>query len=130
MTTTDKLTNAELFHYTHAGKPSERLMARELLAHRRASQAAPAPSDGLREVSVKPLEWDDSTRGMWSGRPSVKLGSLAFWVFLSDLGFEYISKGKKQSYPTLEHAKAAAQADYETLIRAALTPAPAQEGDE
>lgn len=48
MTTTemsgmDRLTDAELFYWEYSGTPSERIMARELLAHRRASQAAPAP---------------------------------------------------------------------------------------
>ena len=34
-------------------------MARELLAHRRASQAAPAPSDGLREAA-EVAAWNDA----------------------------------------------------------------------
>lgn len=64
----DKMTDAELFYWEHSGTPSERIMARELLAHRRASQAAPAPSDGLREAvrfGCDQLGMDKMPDGEW-----------------------------------------------------------------
>ena len=48
----DRLTDELLEHYLRYGSYYEKSMARELLAHRRASQAAPAPSDGLREAAA------------------------------------------------------------------------------
>ena len=80
---------------------------RELLAHRRASQAAPAPSDGLREAVeraavVAECAFDDRPRDR-SGHPS-------------HMDWE-------DGY--LEGTRAAAEA-----IRAALSASPAQEGGE
>ena len=99
----ETLSDAELFHYTHAGKPSERLMARELLAHRRASQAAPAPSDGLREVTRH----------------------LDQIVEQLDVNPSYFSGSDKETLEILQgHIR-----DSVTAIRAALS-APAQEGGE
>ena len=46
----DRLTIDDLEYWEEYGDYDAKLMARELLAHRRASQAAPAPSDGLREA--------------------------------------------------------------------------------
>jgi hypothetical protein len=57
----------------------------------------------------------------------VKLGNLAFWIFQSENGYlRHIAGQGAVTYPTLEAAKAAAQADYERRIITALdTPAPA-----
>lgn len=61
MTTIDRVSDETLQDYANIVTPVNdedviRAMARELLAHRRASQAAPAPSDGLREAL---LRWCD-----------------------------------------------------------------------
>jgi hypothetical protein len=73
------------------------------------------------------LEWEESVKGRWIGTAPVKLGNLAFWIFQSENGYlRHIAGQGAVTYPTLEAAKAAAQADYERRILAALdTPAPA-----
>ena len=73
-------------------------MARELLAHRRASQAAPAPSDWLREAAHAVLAGLGPVHG------------------------KLMYQGYEGSANAVMNA-----ADW---IRAALTPAPAQEGGE
>jgi hypothetical protein len=88
--------------------------------------ALPAVAPGVR---VGPLEWEESLKGRWIGTPDSKLGDLAFWIFRHHDGtLKRAAKEGWQFYPTLEAAKAAAQADYEARIIAALdTPAPAME---
>lgn len=85
-----------------------------------ASQPA-APS-----VKVKALEWENSVNGRWIGTPPIKIANMAFWVFSCSEGFKRMTgDGPPMYYPTLEAAKAAAQADYEARILAALETAPA-----
>ena len=52
----DRLTVNDLEYWEEYGDYDVKLMARELLAHRRASQVAPAPSDGLREALADALD--------------------------------------------------------------------------
>ena len=56
----DRLDDAALDNIVHGNSictmAHVQRMARELLAHRRASQAAPAPSDGLREAVIRGLD--------------------------------------------------------------------------
>lgn len=94
-------------------------------------EAAQAIADALngradtpaRAGMVKPLVWASDLHGRWIGEPPVKLGTLAFWVFGTPSGgFERHTESGKQLYPTLEAAKAAAQADYAARILAALLP--------
>lgn len=73
-----------------------------------------------RGVGVRKLEWEESVKGRWIGTPVAKLGDLAFWIFQVDGGFRLAAKDGWQYHLTLEAAKAAAQADYEARIRAAL----------
>jgi hypothetical protein len=86
----------------------------------------PPPVSAPVAVRVKPLEWEESLKGRWIGTPDSKLGDLAFWIFRHHDGtLKRATKEGWQFYPTLEAAKAAAQADYERRILAALdTPAP------
>lgn len=73
-------------------------------------------------VKVKPLEWEESLRDRWIGTPVVKLGELAFWIFRHHDGtFKRATKDGWQYFPTLEAAKAAAQADYDSRVLACLT---------
>lgn len=51
----DRLSDADVEWHAAHGAPLSAAMARELLAHRRASQAAPAPADGLREAVIEEL---------------------------------------------------------------------------
>ena len=84
--------------------------------------ALPAVAPGVRA-----LEWEESVKGRWIGTAPVKLGNLAFWIFQSENGYlRHIAGQGAVTSPTLEAAKAAAQADYEARILAAIdTPAPA-----
>ena len=111
----DRLTEAELLE--RAAWPNalaEARMAREILAHRRASQAAPAPSDGLREANERP------DGAMHNGRCFMDR-------IEADYSFECVAGPISNC------------ADWHELRRcfehmasyiAALTPAPAQEGGE
>jgi hypothetical protein len=87
-----------------------------------AALAIPAVAPGVRA-----LKWEESVKGRWIGTAPVKLGNLAFWIFQSENGYlRHIAGQGAVTSPTLEAAKAAAQADYEARILAALdTPAPA-----
>lgn len=76
-------------------------------------------------IRVKPLEWEESLRDRWIGTPVTKLGDLAFWIFRHHDGtFKRATKDGWQYKSTIEAAKAAAQADYEARIIAALDVAP------
>lgn len=79
-----------------------------------------AATDHPEPVAVKPLVWDENANGMWIGQPPVRLGELAFWVFRTSQGFIRHTKAGRETHPSLEAAQAAAQADYEPLIRACL----------
>lgn len=79
-------------------------------------------------VKVKPLEWEESLRDRWIGTPVVKLGELAFWIFRHHDGtFKRATKDGWQYFPTLEAAKAAAQADYDSRILSAVEAVPASQ---
>jgi hypothetical protein len=90
----------------------------------------PAPG-GVVGVKIKPLEWEHSTghlphQEVWSsGDPwifwIVKNGD-APYVWCENLGFADMVPASpvRGSFDTLDEAKAAAQADYESRIRAAL----------
>jgi hypothetical protein len=72
-------------------------------------------------VQVKPLAWLEEGKGRWIGKPDAPLGEIAFWIFAAGaIGFSRHTKEGPKHYHTLEAAKAAAQADYEARIRAAL----------
>lgn len=123
MTTTDKLTDEALVHRAVldwikedapigikmqmtpdlANKLSDRI------AHRRASQAAPAPSDGLREAVEAERE-----------RIAVALEAEA----------DLLPCAEDAAVTRSNAALIRADFSYEDADRAALTPAPAQEGDE
>lgn len=81
-------------------------------------------TETLRKL-VKPLVWTEEIKGRFVGEPPNGIGQLAFWVF-DELpkGYFRPSPQGKQYHPNLESAKAAAQADYEARILAALTPSP------
>ena len=73
---------------------------------------------------VKPLVWEESVVGRYIGLPpGEKLGDLAYWVFLSGDRYHRHTKIMRIEYQTLELAQAAAQADYDARIIAALDPA-------
>lgn len=86
-------------------------------------------------VVVKPLEWEHSTghlphQEVWSsGDPwmfwIVKNGDEPY-VWCENLGFADMVPASpvRGSYATLDEAKAAAQADYEARVLAALAPSP------
>ena len=111
-------------------------MASELLARR---------SSPDREMVVKPLEWEDADRGFCTKWRASALGGayelvdfgkddpgfavnfywgrpLSFWFIQGDPD-EWGPTGPKM-FPTLDEAKAAAQADYEARIRTALEAKP------
>lgn len=107
----DRLPDEELVDVINGGRMFQSAyedMARELLAHRRASQAAPAPSDGLREAAQTLLDARDRLHDRRRGdfeRWECQLG------ILDPIALSQIASGA-------------------TFPRAALTPAPAQEGPE
>ena len=106
----NRLTDTEVKAWANHGDAHAQSMARELLAHRRASQAATAPSDGLREALEAMPETDD--RQLWDdAEPDGYLESNRDWARRNDAAVEWL-------------------ADNHVAIRAALTPAPAQEGGE
>lgn len=91
-------------------------LIRDLSTTLRASTAQPVG------VRVRKLAWEESVKGRWIGTPPVKLSELAFWVFLRGSEFGRATKNGWEYYPTLDAAQAAAQADYEHRILAALLP--------
>lgn len=87
------------------------------------TRAEPAPMAG---VKVKPLEWDD-TCGSSTGSTSIgdydvdeiEDGLWGMWG-----AYDGYSSNPISTHDTVEEAKAAAQADYERRILAAIEPAP------
>ena len=72
-------------------------------------------------VEVKPLEWEETVTGRYIGTPPVKLGDMAFWIFMRAEGYvRHLNGGGKSVHTTLEAAKSAAQADYTARILSAL----------
>ena len=95
---------------------------------------APAPSDGLRGLVVKPLEWEGKPSDCYMQAETI-LGHYRIYVQYRDewtCDFEP-SSGRPVNVrcwaTTPDDCKAAAQADHDVRIRAALS-APAQEGGE
>jgi hypothetical protein len=87
--------------------------------------AAPA------SVQVKPMVWDDSLKGRWIGTPPTPLGNMAFWIFHDPSGFWRATTAPgKLYYPTIEAAKAAAQADCAARILAAIDVQPAPDASQ
>lgn len=76
---------------------------------------------------VNPLMWSDSPDGKWSQSQTG-----AGWEYLiRDMGNYFVMPfpwKPPERFPTLEAAKAAAQADYEARILAALEPVTVQDG--
>lgn len=107
-------------------KPHFSVKDADLMAMLAATLRAAIAALPARGVGVRPLVWEESVKGRWIGTPVVKLGDLAFWVFHREDGtFMRATKDGGKQYPTLDAAKAAAQADYEARILSALEPAPA-----
>jgi hypothetical protein len=98
---------------------------RQIAAYIKRMAAQSAAQIIAHDTTVRPMEWEESVKGRWIGTPPVKLGDLAFWIFQSEKGYiRHIPCQGAVVYPTLEAAKAAAQADYAASILAALaTPA-------
>lgn len=73
-------------------------------------------------VTVKPLVWE--VEGGWRhiGKPPARFADFCYWVMDQDKG--YMVPTLKKTYPTLEEAKAAAQADYEARILSAIYTSP------
>ena len=101
-----------------------------LAAH--AKQIAPPPEPAKAEVVVKPLNWEDATSPLISGIYFSK-GASAFGTYraerVSTLWEVRTPEGdflldKVRGLPSLEAAKAAAQADYECRILSALATPP------
>ncbi|AUQ74795.1 hypothetical protein [Phaeobacter piscinae] len=85
-----------------------------LSAYRQARKSA---GDG---VKVKPLVWECEGGWRWKGTPPDGFfTSVAKWVWQAPKG-GFKHAGTKEPFATLEEAKAAAQADYEARIKAAL----------
>ncbi len=66
----------------------------------------------LCQPKVKPLVWEENASGVWAGSPPAKLSDLVFWVFVQDGSYIHPYSGGKETHPTLEAAKAAAEAHY------------------
>lgn len=86
------------------------------------------------QVRVKPLEWEDfDERGAKANGLLIASYLIVRWsdgqfeISVSAPGYSTGFDGER-FHPTLEASKAAAQADYERRIIAALTPAPQPEG--
>ena len=79
-------------------------------------------------VDVKPLEWRDLTYGMrphWTANHP--FGSIDIRQEDEDLEWRWVVRpfiGGRSNWPTLEEAKADAEADYRARVRAALGDAP------
>jgi len=89
-------------------------------------------SDALRKlVTVKPLEWEDfeglgaKASGFYQANYLIQKwsGESRYEVAMSYPGYQTGYDGPRW-HPTLDAAKAAAQADYEARIFAALIPTP------
>ena len=98
-----------------------------IAAWNRRADTRPAPA------AVMALEW--GAQGTWCDQPSYHADSAFGWLMIVDHtqhgnGFRVYPPWEetKESHPTLEAAKAAAQADYNARILSALQPAPAVEG--
>lgn len=75
-------------------------------------------TDRARRMKVKGLEWTEEEKWRFIGRPPEKMGDFCFWVLETNSGWKVA--GKEGKYGTAREAKAAAQADYERRILAAL----------
>ena len=74
------------------------------------------------QVGVKALEWEERGTDFWRAQGIDRVYEI---VALADGRFFLTNGPRLSDYPTLEAAKAAAQADYEARIRSALTVQPA-----
>ncbi len=77
----------------------------------------------MRGIKIKPLEWEQNLGGVWKARTAFGTSySVADrqWSYGPAMVWFWVEEGD-------DAAKAAAQADYEARIMAALTPAPADE---
>lgn len=84
-------------------------MARELLAHRRASQSAPAPSDGLREAAERLERACDTIAGLRT----------------REMYLVMVDAGQTNALDELDFARQQVRRH----LRAAISASPAQEGD-
>ena len=73
------------------------------------------------QVTVRPLEWQHEARNGWKVGVAWATG---YHVIRHDDGWHY-GNGTGGVFPTIEAAKASAQADYEACIRSTLTDTPA-----
>jgi hypothetical protein len=90
--------------------------------HRRLVTAAPAPPP-MSEARIKPLEWVGPHLKMYVAEP---ICGLQYRITCDERGIDWFVDGGWSPVGTLDEAKAAAQADYEARIRAALfAPQPA-----
>jgi hypothetical protein len=77
--------------------------------------------DELLRALCKRLVWEQSIAGRWIGTPPVKLGDLAFWIFMRHNGYiRHVVNQGTLVYPSLAAAKAAAEADYRARIAEAI----------
>ncbi|MFV1689996.1 hypothetical protein VWZ40_00905 [Phaeobacter sp. JH20_21] len=92
-------------------------LAKAVLSDLNAYRQARENADG---VKVKPLVWECEGGWRWKGTPPDGFfASVAKWVWQAPKG-GFKHAGTKELFATLEEAKAAAQADYEARIKAAL----------
>ena len=109
----------------HATAPLYAAMARELLAHRRASQAAPAPSDGLREAleecdcCVDGLQADGETPCPYCTKPKVPI---------ADAAQALLEAHQSGAWPVGQGRTLQQVATIIDALHAALSASPAQEG--
>ena len=89
------------------------------------NDSQPEPAEGVTGVKVKPLEWRLARvrRMMRRERSATPFGTFTATLLdgCAELSFEADRFEKPSQHPTLEAAKAAAQADYERRILSALT---------
>ncbi|WP_097030881.1 hypothetical protein [Cereibacter ovatus] len=71
---------------------------------------------------MKPLEWVDGLSKHVAARAPIPFMNDCYTIW-SDFSLHGCKDGPRNEYPTLEAAKAAAQADYEARILAAIEPA-------
>lgn len=93
-----------------------------------AEQAEPAPAARSGAVKVKPLEWAESTHGIFIAKTPVGAYEVGFddgwWAQLDSAStWEWEPENDPRSYDGPFAAKDAAQADFESRILAALEPA-------